>query len=124
MRPVVAALFVCLAACSAAGGSTDATGTRAIREAEAMAIDPATGTTHLTQPSTARLMTYRDALAAMGGDVSTAVAPTHKVWFVHVFGRPSSAAISYPPGMKPPPLGRDYSVIVDTGSRGILDYNV
>jgi hypothetical protein len=44
-----------------------------------MAIDPATGKPHLTRPSVARLISYRDALAALGTDTSTAVPPTHKV---------------------------------------------
>jgi len=60
----------------------------------------------------------------MGTDTSTAVPPTHNVWLVHVFGQPRSAPISYPPGMKPPPLSRDFLVIVDTSSRGVVDYNV
>jgi hypothetical protein len=89
-----------------------------------MAIDPATGKPHLTRPSVARLMSYRDALAALGTDTSTAVPPTHKVWLVHVFGQPRSAFISHPYGMKPPPLSRDFLVIVDASSRGVLDYNV
>jgi hypothetical protein len=124
MRRAMATLFVLLAACGASGASSYASRARAVREAEAMAVNPATGKVQLTRPSVARLTTYRAALAALGTDTSTAVPPTHKVWLVHVFGQPRSAFISYPPGMKPPPLSRDFLVIVDTASRGVLDYNV
>ncbi len=89
-----------------------------------MAINPATGHPDLTRPTVARLVTYRAALAAMGGDVNHALPFSHLVWFVHVYGEPRSAAISSPPGFKPPALGHDFTVIVDASTGRVTDYNV
>ena len=78
MRRACIAMVVLLLGCASVATSPWSTGddhgrTRAVKAAEDLAINPATGRPDLTRPSVARLMTYRAALAAMGGDISTAV---------------------------------------------------
>jgi hypothetical protein len=118
-------LLGCGSVANVGSGPGDPPGSqRAVQAAEAMAINPATGRPDLTRPSVARLMTYRAALAAMGGGISYALPFSHLVWFVHVYGEPRSAAISYPYGFKPPPLGHEFTVIVDASNGRVMDYNV
>src|ERR1700689_5550613 len=92
----IAALAACGTSSSSAEGTrphsgtthtsnhaTETSRTHALQISQAMAINPATGKTDLTKPSVIRLLTYQDALAAMGTDTSNPVRPTHQVWLVH-----------------------------------------
>lgn len=129
MRRACIAMVVLLLGCASVATSPQSTGddhgrTRAVKAAEDLAINPATGRPDLTRPSVARLMTYRAALAAMGGDISTALPFSHLVWLVHVYGEPRSAFMSQPHGMKPTPLSHDFTVIVDASTGRVTDYNV